>query len=410
VKRWSRLLAVAVMLAASPALAQDATAQAKALFTAGAQAYEAGQFPAAIQAFAEAYRLSPRPGLLFSMAQAHRKQYFVDKQATHVREAVRLYREYVAKVEQGGRRGDAVQALAELEPIAERLGPGDATLPPPEKKQATRISVSASAKDATVTLDGKPVETGIFHEVAATKHTIRVTAPGYFPEEREVPTAEGGIMAVDVAMREQPGVLSVAAADDADIAIDGRSMATTPMSRPLEVTPGTHFVAVTKRGYRPFAEDMDFVHGDTKTITVKLERTGQRVASYALFGVAALGVVTGAALAGVALYEQSQAKPLGMMITQNGGVSTAAAGNYNSDLSTRNDLRLAAGVALGGGVAVGLTGVMLAVFDQPTVSAGRRKDDAPKQTAPAPRDRPVDLGAIPILGPGLYGASVRARF
>ncbi len=41
-------------------------------FDAGARAYESGQFEAAIQAFDQAYAISPREGLLFSLAQAHR--------------------------------------------------------------------------------------------------------------------------------------------------------------------------------------------------------------------------------------------------------------------------------------------------------------------------------------------------
>jgi hypothetical protein len=404
--------ALSAALSVTTASAEDATAQAKVLFNAGAQAYEAGQFPAAIQAFGEAYRLSPRPGILFSMAQAHKKQYFVDRQPAHVREAVRLYREYIAKVEQGGRRGDAVQALAELDPIVEKLGAAEAAPPPPDKKPVTRVSISASAKDATITLDGKSIEPGIFHDVTPGKHAVHVAAPGYFPEDRDVPAAEGGIVAIDVPLREQPGLLTVLAADGAEIAIDGRAAATTPLSRPIELTPGAHFVAVTKRGYQPFAQDLDIGRGEAKSVTLKLEITGQRRAAYALFGVGAAGVVAGAVLAGVSLYEQSQAKSIDTTRTTVGGLSQTTLAQYESDLSTRNDLRTAGAIALGGGVALGLTGVLLAVFDVPTVSgaSGPRRDDPTKKEAPGPRDRPVDLAAAPLLGPGLYGVSVGARF
>jgi hypothetical protein len=404
-------MGLSLMLVAGEAGAQDATTQAKALFNAGAQAYEAGQYPAAIQALTEAYRLAPRPGILFSMAQAHRKQYYVDKQPAHLREAVKLYREYVAKVEQGGRRGDAVQALAELDPLYEKLGAGDAgTAPALDRKTATRISVSAQAKDATVLLDGKPIEAGIFHDVKPGKHTVHVTAPGYFPEEREVPTAEGGIVAVDVPMREQPGLLTVTSNDGAEIAIDGRAAATTPLSRPIDLTPGTHFVAVTKRGYRAFAQDLDIGRGEAKTLPVKLEVTSQRVASYALLGIAALGIATGGVLAGVALYEQSQAQAIDTQRATKGGVTLDQLATYNSRVGMRNDLRTAAGVALGGGAAVGLTAIFLAVFDQPTVSAAARRDDRSQPATPAPRERPMEVSAAPLLGPGLYGVGVGARF
>jgi hypothetical protein len=410
-KRLGAPIALALVLAALPAAAQDATTRAKALFDVGARAYDAGQYAGAIQAFTEAYRLAARPGILFSLAQAHRKQYFVDRQPVDVREAVRLYREYIAKVAQGGRRGDAVQALAELEPIYEKVGAGDASASAPlETKSATRISISTQAKDPTVLLDGKPVEAGIIVDVTPGKHSVRVTAPGYFPEEREVPTPEGGIVPVDVPLREQPGLLTVTALDGSDVAVDGRSAATTPLSRPVELTPGTHLVAVTKRGYRAFAEDLDIGRGETKSLPVHLDVTGQRVAAFALLGVGAAGIAAGGALAGVALYEQSRAQTIDTQRRTQGGLSTADLASYQSYVSTRNDLRAASGVAFGAGGAVVLTAAFLAIFDQPIVNASPRRDDHPKPSTPAPRERATDLAATPLVGPGFYGVGVGGRF
>ncbi|MCC6555252.1 MAG: hypothetical protein IT372_19995, partial [Polyangiaceae bacterium] len=111
--------ALVLLAAAAPAPAQgDPTAQAKVLFNAGAQAYERTQFTAAIQAFEEAYKLAPRPGVLFSIAQAYRRRYTVDKRPGDLQIAIARYRAYLDTVPEGGRRKDAVQALAELEPIA----------------------------------------------------------------------------------------------------------------------------------------------------------------------------------------------------------------------------------------------------------------------------------------------------
>ena len=54
------------------ALAEQGADEARRYFEAGKQAYEAEQFAAAALAFDEAYRLEPRPAILFSLAQAHK--------------------------------------------------------------------------------------------------------------------------------------------------------------------------------------------------------------------------------------------------------------------------------------------------------------------------------------------------
>ncbi len=404
-------LVAVVLLAAAPAAAQDATQLAKNLFYAGAQAYEAGRFPDAIQAFTEAYKLSPRPGILFSTAQAHRKQYYVDKRPAEIREAVRLYREYIGKVEQGGRRADAVQALSELEPILEKMGAEAAAPAPVERASPTRLMISVQVKDASIAVDGGKPEAPPFSAVVKPgKHTVKITAAGYFPEEREVQAAEGGVVALDVPMREQPGLLTVQARDGADVTIDGRIAATTPMSRPIELPPGPHFVTVTKRGYKAFSDDVDIGRGEAKTVTAQLDVTGQRVAAYALLGVAAAGAVTGGVLAGVAIHEQIQAQSLDSQRTSKGGLSGPQLTDYTNDVSLRNTLRTASGVAFAGTFVLAATGVVLALADQPVIGPSTRRDVTPKPAAPTPGERPMEVSAAPLLGPGLYGAVLQGRF
>ena len=72
----------------------ESVEQAKEYFRAGAQAYAVGQYQVALQAFEQAYALAPRPAVLFSMAQAERRQYFVDQKTEHLEKAIRMFREY----------------------------------------------------------------------------------------------------------------------------------------------------------------------------------------------------------------------------------------------------------------------------------------------------------------------------
>ena len=85
------LLALALVLGTGgPASAQpgDASvAKAKELFDAGAREYENGRFDLAIQAFEQAYKIAPRDGIVFSMAQAHRRQFTRSSDPAHLARA-----------------------------------------------------------------------------------------------------------------------------------------------------------------------------------------------------------------------------------------------------------------------------------------------------------------------------------
>ncbi len=64
--------------------------------------------------------ISSRPCRLiaFSLAQAHRRQYFVDHAREHLQRSIALFRQYVELAPTGSRRADALDALSQLEPLA----------------------------------------------------------------------------------------------------------------------------------------------------------------------------------------------------------------------------------------------------------------------------------------------------
>jgi hypothetical protein len=155
---------------------------------------------------------------------------------------------------------------------------------------------------------------------------------------------------------------------------------------------------------------MELGRGEARTITAPLEITGQRVGAISLGAVAVAGLVTGGTLGIFALVKQGQAQTLDARRTSQGGLSGSDLADYNGEVSLRNTLRTGAGIALFSGGALGVTAIFMAVFDQPVVGAGGRRDDRPKSPTPAPRDRPMEVMATPLLAPGLYGASLGARF
>ena len=416
------LLLVASALAAplvhvGAARADTPDQAAKALFYAGAQAYDAGQFPAAIQAFEQAYRLAARPGILFSIAQAHRKQFYIAKNPDDLRAALKGYRDYLAQVQQGGRRSDAAEALAELEPIAGKLDVGSAAATPSQQASATRLMVSSPTPGAQVMVDGgKALDVPLIAEVKAGKHSLHVTAKGHFDETRDIDVAAGSVAALDLPLRDKPGHLSIRSRAGAQVTIDGRLAAETPLSQPIDVEPGRHLVVIGKNGFKPWSQEIDVGPDEARQLDAPLGGTGQRAASYVLIGAGVAAAIVGGVFVGLSVHSQSQAQSFNAMRTA-GTVSCATSqacsnltNTYQGQVTARDDYNIGAGAAFAAAVLVGGTGIVLFAFDQPNMNAvGGHRDEGPKPAAPA-RDRPMELSAAPLLGPGLYGATLVGRF
>jgi len=404
----SCLVAASLSFGASPALAGEAEdlARAKTLFEVGAKAYGRGNFPAAIQAFEQSQKLAPRAGLVFSLAQAYRKQYYIDKQVENLSRALALYRDYLSQVPDGGRRAEAAEIIAELEPVAERLGvKADAGAGSAAKK--TRIMISSPIEEALVELDGeKPAPAPLFIEAKPGKHNVKLTAPGYFPESRAFDLEEGAVVALDVALRELPAQVTVDTASGAQISVDGRYVATTPQLAPLELEPGAHLFTVVKNGHLAFSEEIDLGRGESRRIPAPLRSSSQRFVSYSLLGVSAAGLVAGGVFTGLAVAAQSQAQSI-LDQTRAGNVPAEKLSEYNQALASRTDFSRVAGIGFGIGAAAGIAGVLLYAFDAPIVTGKPAKKKTPEKT---PVSAPTEVAAVPVFTPGQVGGVVSFRF
>ena len=195
--------------------------RAKDSFKAGATAYAAGEYLAAIQAFETAYELTPLPPIAFSLAQSHRRQYFASRDRAHLDKAVALFRRYVEEVQSGGRRADALDALSQLEPLAALAG---AAAAPAAQRRArpTRLLITAEAPGAQLSLDGSPpAPSPLIREVAAGPHRIAASAPGFFPLEREVTAVAGELVPTSLALRERPSKVGALCARGRGHLLDG---------------------------------------------------------------------------------------------------------------------------------------------------------------------------------------------
>ena len=108
-KRALRYLVLAgVLTTATTASAREPTPdeveRARTFFNAGAAAYEVAKYRDAVRSFEQAYELSPRPQVLFSLAQAERKEFFASNNAAYLRRAIQHYKEYLDQVPTRGVR------------------------------------------------------------------------------------------------------------------------------------------------------------------------------------------------------------------------------------------------------------------------------------------------------------------
>jgi hypothetical protein len=415
VRACSAVLALALAAAASrSAYAEDdGIERAQVLFKVGAQAYAQGDFNVAAFAFEEAYRASLRPGILFSIGQAHRKQFYVARDPKDLRAAIEHYHAYLGKVSTGPHRALAADALAELEPIAAKLSP-EAGAPhevvkPVAEKPRTRLMVSSAVEGAKVSLDdGPPQASPLVADVTPGPHRVRVEAEGYVEDRRPVTAVEGGLVALDVPLHERPARLIVAAESGADVVVDRRPVGRTPLPGPIELRPGAHFVAVIRNGRRPFGEDVVLSRGETKAIEIDLGITGQRFASYLVAASAAASAVAGAAFVGVAYHEQAIANSVAAASAQ-ANIVQSQLDQHNAAIGSREDAKRAAEVAFGGALALGLAAGALFLFDTPRAPTPFTPvDDGSKRSAPT---APVlEVSASPFFGGGFAGAALLGRF
>jgi hypothetical protein len=401
-KRPHRLLSIAVTaalgIAAAPAHADgpDATkvAQASSFFDAGAQAYKAGQYLVAAEAFLKAHEISPSSSLLFSAAQAYRRQFLTEPSAVTLHKAIGLYRDYLRQDKNPKRREDAMQALAALLPLETRFSFVEGPEPVREAAGPTRLLLSASAEGAEIAVDEGPfVPAPCVPKVTPDAHRVRVRAPGFEDEQLTVTAVEHELVPRHVVMRPKPARLRVAGPAGARVAVDGRLVATLPLAAPLAVDPGAHFVTVTLNGHQPFGQVLDLERDATRDLVAPLPPTRQRIAAWSTISVGAAGLLAGGVLTGLALARQSEAVSLNDMRAV-APLDPTKRDEYNSALAARDTFSRAAAVTSGLSLVAIVTGLGLYAIDKPEILPP--SDDRLK--TPAGPDPRVDfeIGALSL--------------
>ncbi len=398
------LTAIALVTLAGSALAQQPAdiERAKASFKAGANAYAAGDYLAAIQALETAYEISPLPAIAFSLAQAERKQFAFDQQREHLERSLQLFHRYLEQEPRGARREDALSAIALLEPL---LGNKPLHSEPSKPQQRpTRVMIVSEAPGALITLDGaQPAASPLIREVAPGKHRAKISASGYFEVERDVTAVAGELLLTEVELAERPSSLHVFAPAGSDIYIDGVFVGRGGPRLTVALPTGRHQLAVGQKGRRLVRRDLEGARGRTNSEVVRLEPTMQRNLSELLFigGGAALGA--GVALTAFAVRSENRAEDY---LRRRDHVVTQPAElvAYNASLVERSRYRTAATVSLAGSVGMFITGLFLHELDRPSLTASPQPDVARE------RDRIGKLVFAPTAAAADVGASLQLNF
>lgn len=318
----SGVLFVALTLrAAAPALAQTTDEEKRVAMTnafhAGAEAYKAGQYQAAAEAFEKAYTWVASPALLFSAAQAYRRLYLATPSPASLSRAIALYREYLRVDPQAGRREDAMEALQTLVPL-ERItvtmpgqDPADPAATPADPKRTARLLLSTGVEGGEVALDKEGYKPSpLIAQVEPGAHKVRFRAPGHEETEISVDAVANVQVQRHVDLKAKPAMLDVKGPSDATVSVDGKAVAQLPISSPISVDPGSHFVAVTLRGRAPFSGRYEAEANKPLPITADLPMTTQRKVAWAGLGVSALGLGATGILTGLTFTRQGEALAL----------------------------------------------------------------------------------------------------
>jgi tetratricopeptide (TPR) repeat protein len=410
-------LALAALPAAARAQSEAELQRAKDWFQAGAAAYAAGEYLAAIQALEAAYQLTPVPAIAFSLAQAERRQYFVGRARGHLARAIELYRRYLDQVPSGGRRADALEALSQLEPLAAAAGVAGAAPDPAARAAArpTRLLITSEAPGARLALDGAPpAPSPLIREVAPGPHRVEVTAPGFHPERREVIAVAGELIPVAVPLREQPSRLEVSSPATAELYLDGVFVRRGGRQVALALPSGAHRLTVADNGHEVESRLVSLRPGQAQALEVKLRPTRQRRSARALAIGGAFAAGTGALFAVRALRAQDEARDF-LARRERGTVDAGQLDEYRDAIGRRDRDRLIAAGSLA--VAAGGLGtaLVLYLFDRPEPEQLHRPiPGAPAEPRPAvpavPPAAAVRLDVVPTLTANGLGAALGGRF
>jgi hypothetical protein len=219
--------------------AEDASGnEARDHFRKGLEHAQRNEVGAALRDFEEAYRIRPHHSVLYNIGQAY---VLLDRPV----DAVRALRRYLQE------GGDAIdpRRKSEVTSIVER-----------EERKIGALALAVEPATASVEIDGAKLPPNRAEgplPLAAGHHAVLAFAPGYLPHAQSIRIEAGKTTTTKLELERAEsaeaaptGWLAVTCAvPDVEVAIDGNSEGKTPLAAPLVISPGSHRVRFSRRGY-----------------------------------------------------------------------------------------------------------------------------------------------------------------
>ncbi|NMC72568.1 MAG: PEGA domain-containing protein [Myxococcales bacterium] len=234
---------------------QEVRDQARAHFRAGQDAFDAGNFEAALAEFTQADGLLPAARALSMIGQCQRK-------LSRDLDALRTFRRYVELY--GNPTNDReTRALAEVREWVEQI-----------EENVGRVRVDVAVSGASVLVDGQVVGNaplGAPLDLLRGPHTLRAEAEGYRPAEETVtvePGQEVAVTLVPAPLQTTATVNLSANVSNATATLDGQPLGTLPFTGEFEA--GVHQLEVTADGYESVRLAITLEAGQPFTRAVEL--------------------------------------------------------------------------------------------------------------------------------------------
>src|SRR5947199_778983 len=162
--------------------------------------------------------------------------------------------------------GQPIQDKSKVKPVRVRAS----SSPNQVFNHQAELKISSTPDGAKVELDGwsepKWVTPFTASNVAAGKHNVVVTRPGYMQEERDVEVAAGKTLAVDIALNPVPPKVVVSSTPQgANIVIDGKDIGKTTPSEITSLQKGPHTVLLRKQGFKDVSTSETLADGQIFT-------------------------------------------------------------------------------------------------------------------------------------------------
>ncbi len=243
------LMVLAMLVRLHPASAEDME-PAKERFKAGVAFFAEENYPAALEAFEDSYRIVPKASVLFNIGMCQKALFrFADALATFERY---LHGEHEG--ESDNKRATAVAAVAEL-----------------EKMVGTLVVVDAP-EGANISVDGEPVDASTVSSIVLDpgQHTVRVTGDGFEPMETSVTIASQAELSLRAPLVRAKGTIDITCTNaEAAVMVDGVVRGGCPYEG--QAAPGEHTVSVSAPGMRVFQKKVTVTSGERAALTVILQ-------------------------------------------------------------------------------------------------------------------------------------------